>query len=48
MSLACPLIGTFVIPGRSTNVKSTTFYECIVKKIGWSDTPLFVPAILSV
>jgi hypothetical protein len=41
-------MGTLVIPGRSTIVKSTTFGEYIVKVIGISLIFLLSPAILLV
>ena len=40
--------GTFVRPGRSIKVRSTTFEEKIVREIGCVDTPLFLPAIFAV
>lgn len=43
MSLDWPLTGTFVRPGKSTRVKSTTFGEKILKVIGTSLTFLVVP-----
>ena len=49
MSAACPLTGTFVKPGKSTKVKSTTLGEKIDKLMGVSLTFLVVePAIVSV
>lgn len=48
ISWGYPFIGTLVIPGKSTNVKSTTFCEYIVRDIGSSDIFLSIPASLAV
>lgn len=41
-------MGTLVIPGRSTKVRSTTYGEYMVRLIGSSDIFLSPPAILVV
>lgn len=48
MSLSCPSIGTFVIPGKSIKVKSGQVGENIVRIIGSSTMFLLFPQILSV
>ena len=48
-SVGWPWTGTFVMPGKSTNVRSTTFGEKIVRLIGLSESRFPVdPANLSV
>lgn len=48
MSCGYPFTGTFVIPGKSTNVKSTNLFEYIVRLIGSAHMFLFKPANLFV
>jgi len=45
MSLGWSPTGTFVNPGKSTNVRSKTFFENILIIIGYLEIPLFFPAI---
>lgn len=48
MSLGWSPTGTFVMPGKSTNVMFNTLGEKIFNRICFSDIPLFVPNSRSV